>query len=222
MNSILEQVYNVCKTVQEEIPEITTLKKIMSRTRKVFKQYDFDIDIKSKKDKSLDVDKWYVMAYYDSDNDANNETPIEVIVYHNLDGTEEFGPRQVTLFLTEIFDAVVHEFRHQHQSIQRGHHDYAPHEPVSGPYEQYLADYDELDAYAFSIVIELLRVMDAYRIKRNLSRISIMAKMRTGSVYSSPTLQAYMGNFGLNGLTKKLAKKIFLHLETIDKRYIFM
>jgi hypothetical protein len=222
MNIILERVYKVCKTVQEEIPEITTFKKLMARTRKLFKDHNFDIDLKSKKDKNLDNDKWYVMAYYDSDNDAHGDTPVEVIVNHNLDGTEEFGTRQVTLFLMEIFDAVTHEYRHQYQSMRRDHQTYSPHAPVSGSYGEYLADYDELDAYAFSISIELLRIMPVYRAKRNLSRISILSKMRTGPVYSSPTLRAYIESFGLNPLTKKLAKKIYLYLDTLDSRFIFM
>jgi len=220
MNSILEQVYRVCSTVQEEIPEITTLKNLIARTRNTFKLYNFDIDLKSKKDKSLDNDKWYVMAYYDSDNDAHNETPIEVLVYHNLDSTEHFGPRQIKLFLLEIFDAVVHEFRHQHQSMRRNFKEYGAHTP--SPYYQYLQDQDEQDAYAFSIAIELLRVMDRSRAQRNLSRISKMSKMRTGTVYVSSTLRAYIEYFGISTITKKLAKKIYQHLETIDKRYIFV
>ena len=222
MNIILERVFCVCKTVQEEIPEITKFKKIINLTRRVFKKHGFDIDLKSKRDKSLTNDGWYVLAYYDSYDDANSDTPIEVIVYHNLDGTEEFGPRQVSLFLTEIFDAVTHEYRHQYQSLRRNYKEYTSHPKHTDSYAEYLADNDELDAYAFSIAIELLRAMDASRAKRNLRRISILSKMRTGPLYSSPTLRAYIENFGLNFLTKKLAKKIYRHLDTVDTRYIFM
>jgi hypothetical protein len=220
MNVILGRVYSVCKEVQESTVDLITFKKLISKTRKIFKRNDFDIDIKTKKDKSLDVDKWYVMAYYDGEADSENETPIEVVVYHNLIGDESFGPHQVAMFLVEIFDATVHEFRHQYQSMRRDHNFYGGH--VNSPYEVYLADDDEVDAYAFSISIELLRTMDADRAKKRLSRISVLSKMRTGSHYSSPTLRAYIGHFGLNGLTKRLAKKIYHHLETIDKRYIFM
>jgi hypothetical protein len=222
MNIILERVYHVCHTVREDIPEITKFKRIINLTRKTFKKHGFDIDLKSKRDKKLDNDGWYVVAYYDSYDDANDETPIEVIVYHNLDGTEEFGPRQVSLFLTEIFDAVTHEYRHQYQSLRRDYQEYTAHPLHTTCYADYLSDNDELDAYAFSITIELLRVMDASRAKRNLRRISILSKMRTGPLYSSPTLRAYIENFGLNSLTKKLAKKIYRHLDTIDTRYIFM
>jgi len=220
MNIILERVYKVCKKVREDCPEQSTFKNLIGRIRNTFKLHDFDIAIKSKKDKDLDPDKWYIMAYYDSENDYNMDTAIEVIVYHNLKGDEPFGSHQVTAFLTEIFDATVHEFRHQYQSMRRDHNQYCEH--IETPYESYLADDDELDAYAFSIAIELLRTMDAERAKRRMGRISVLSKMRTGAQFSSPQLRAYMGHFGLNTLTKKLSKKIYHHLETIDKRWVFV
>ena len=220
MNIILERVYNVCKQVREQSPEQITFRNLIGRTRNTFKLYDFDIAIKSKKDRDLDTDKWYVVAYYDSENDYNMDTAIEVIIHHNLKGDEPFGPHQVTAFLTEIYDATVHEFRHQYQSVRRDHNQYGEH--VDTPYERYLADDDEMDAYAFSIAIELLRTMDAERAKKRMGRISVLSKMRTGAQFSSPQLRAYIGHFGLNNLTKRLSKKIYHHLETIDKRWVFV
>jgi hypothetical protein len=220
MNIILERVYNVCKQVREQSPEQITFKKLIGRTRNAFKLHNFDIAIKTKKDRDLDADKWYVMAYYDSENDYNMDTAIEVNVYHNLQGDEALGAHQVTAFLTEIFDATVHEFRHQYQSMRRDHNQYGEHHDT--PYELYLADDDEMDAYAFSIAIELLRTMDAERAKKRMGRISVLSKMRTGAQFSSPQLRAYIGHFGLNNLTKKLSKKIYHHLETIDKRWVFV
>ena len=220
MNTILERVFNVCKQVREDSPEQTNFRNLIGRTRNTFKLHNFDIAVKTKKDKDLDVDKWYIMAYYDCENDFNLDTAIEVIVYHNLKGDEPFGPHQITSFLTEIFDATVHEFRHQYQSMRRNHNQYS--EPVDSPYDAYLADDDELDAYAFSIAIELLRTMDAERAKKRMGRISVLSKMRTGSEFSSPQLRAYIGHFGLNNLTKKLAKKIYQHLGVIDKRWVFV
>lgn len=220
MNTILERVYNVCKQVREQSSEQITFKNLLGRTRNAFKLHNFDIAIKSKKDKTLDLDNWYVMAYYDCEDDYNMETAIEVVVYHNLQGDEKFGPHQTASFLIEIFDATVHEFRHQYQSIRRNHNQYCEH--VETPYAAYLADDDEMDAYAFSIAIELLRTMDAERAKRRMGRISVLSKMRTGTQFSSPQLRAYISHFGLNNLTKKLAKKIYHHLETIDKRWVFM
>ena len=104
MNIILERVYNVCKKVREQSPEQINFRNLVGRTRNAFKLHDFDIAIKTKKDKTLDPDKWYVIAYYDSENDYNMDTAIEVIVHHNLKGYELFGQHQVTSFLTEIFE----------------------------------------------------------------------------------------------------------------------
>ena len=220
MNTILERVCTVCKEVRETSSEQTNFKKLITRTRKAFRDHDFDIAIKTKKDKTLDPDEWYVMAYYDAESDFEMETAIEVIVHHNLQGNESFGSFQITAFLVEIFDATVHEFRHQHQSISRDYIEYV--ENPDYPYEDYLANQDELDAYAFSIAIELLRVMDPQRAKRNLGRIKRMSKMRSGSGYSSPVLRSYIEHFGMSEITKKLAKKRYFHLETIDTRHIFV
>jgi len=220
MNIILERVFNVCKSVREANPNLTTFKKLISQTRSTFKKNDFDISIKTKKEKDWDSDKFYVIAYYDSENDRHGETPIEVIVHHNLDGTEQFGPHQVTSFLIEIYDAVVHEYRHRYQSMRRDFRDYDT-KPTS-PYDQYLADDDEIDAYAVSVAIELLRTMDTERARRRMGKVSVMSKMRTGSSLSSPMLRAYIQHFGLNGITKRLTKKVYNHLGTLDKRYIFM
>jgi hypothetical protein len=220
MNIILERISTVCNSIRESVPALTTFKKLINQTRKSFKKHNFDLLLKSKKDQDLDWDKWYVMAYYDSENDAHGDIPIEVIVYHNLKGDEEFGSHQITLFLTEIYDAVAHEYRHQYQSMRRDFYSYNA-KPFE-PYDEYLSDQDELDAYSVSIAIELLRTMDAQRACRNLSRITKMSKMRTGLNLASPMLRAYIEHFGLNQTTRRLAKKIYSHLQTIDKRYIFM
>ena len=46
--------------------------------------------------------------------------------------------------------------------------------------------------------------------------------MRTGSNLSSPMLRAYIQHFGLNDITKRIAKKVYLHLDRLDKDLIFM
>jgi hypothetical protein len=176
--------------------------------------------IKTKKDKTLEIGGFYVMAYYDPEDDFNHDTPIEVIAHHNFPDTDYFSKLQITDFLIQIFDAVVHEFRHRHQSIKREYITYSAHE--SSPYKEYLSDPDEVDAYALSIAIELLRHIDPYRAKKNLTRISIMSKMRRGTEFVSPNLRAYIDHFGLSDLTKRIAKKVYKHLGTIDKQHIFM
>jgi hypothetical protein len=50
----------------------------------------------------------------------------------------------------------------------------------------------------------------------------ILAKMRIGPLYVSTNLHAYVGHFKNNPLLKNLAKKIYKHIESIDRTYIFV
>lgn len=220
MNNILERVNKVCKQVRDANKSAVKFKTLLSNTRTAFKQHEFDLKIKSKKDKHLSDFEFYVHAYYDAVDDCNEETPIEVIVHHNFKDESQFTSIQITEFLIQIFDAVVHEYKHQAQSYNRAYEIY---HPVNlSPYDQYLADPDELDAYALSIAIELIRGIGVERSKRNLSRIRVLAKMRSGACFVSPNLNAYMSHFGLSPLTKILAKKVYKHLDTLDSRHIFL
>lgn len=220
MNSLIEQVYEVCHNVRSNKGEIYTFKKLVAKVRKEFKQKYLDIDLVTKKDKmSLAEDEFYVAAFYDATNDKQHETPIEVIVHHHFKPESQFSKEQITEFLIQIFDAVVHEYQHRKQSIKRSHKVY--YERVDD-YREYLQDPDEIDAYALSIAIELLRHMSKERAKRYMARITVLAKMRQSTKYISPNLNSYMAHFGLNPLGKRLAKKVFKHLDTLDRRYIFM
>jgi hypothetical protein len=219
MNSTIERVNKTCQCVRKCYP-VASFRKLIAATKKEFRHNDIDVDIKTKKDKYLDTDHFYVMAYYDPEDDFNNETAIEVVVHHNFNGDSKFQTAQITDFLIQIFDAVVHEMRHQVQSSQRYFETYSDHD--QSPYAKYLADPDELDAYALSIAIELLRVMPADRAKRNMSRMSVLGKLKRDNMLASPNLNAYVTIFRNNPLLKRLAKKVYKHLETIDSRHIFM
>jgi hypothetical protein len=220
MNSILERVNTVCENVRRLNPTAISFKKLVGSTRKEFKNCNLDIALITKKEKTLSTDEFYVDAYYDPEDDFNQDTSIEVYVHHNFSDTNKFQKNQITDFLIQIYDAVVHELRHQQQSRNRIFETYSDH--ASDPYSKYLADPDELDAYAFSIAVELLRVMTAQRAKRYMSKMTVLAKMRIGPMLVSPNLGAYVGQFKKNPLLKKLAKKVYKHLETLDKSKIFV
>jgi hypothetical protein len=219
MNSAIERVNRVCQAVRKSYSS-TSFRKLVASTKKEFKNNDIDLAIKTKKDKSLDHDHFYVMAYYDPEDDFNNETAIEVIVHHNFLGDNKFQHNQITEFLIQIFDAVVHEMRHQVQSSQRYFETYSEH--AHEPFSKYLADPDELDAYALSIAIELLRAMTAARAKRNMVRMTVLSRLKKGDMLVSPNLNSYTAYFKNNTLLKKLAKKVYKHLETLDSRHIFL
>jgi len=174
MNATLERVNLVCNYVRESNKHGVTFKKLIGFTRTAFKLRDLDLNIKTKKDKFLSTAEFYVNAYYDAEDDFNNETPIEIIIHHNFNDTDVFSQTQITDFLIQIYDAVVHEYRHQQQSLKRNYEVDSDHD--QSPYNEYLTDPDEIDAYALSIAIELLRHMNKERAKRYMSRITIMAK----------------------------------------------
>lgn len=219
MNSILERVNKACNNVRVAYTDPINFKKIIGAVRREFKREELDVSIKTKKDKTLNDHHFYVEAFYDAEEDFNSETPIEVYVYHNFNDTDLFEHRQITELLIQIFDAVTHEYRHQKQSQQREYIVYSDH--AMEPYTKYLADPDELDAYAYSISLELLRVMSAERAKRYMTRLSVLGKLKSGQAFVSPNLNAYVSHFKNNPLLKRLAKKVYKHLETVDKKHIF-
>jgi hypothetical protein len=220
MNSILERVYLVCTRVRELNSTPISFKKLVSQIRRQFKLAQFDLLIKTKKEKSLDCTEFYVNAYYDADNDSVNEIAIEIVVFHNFKDCDQFSHLQITDFLKEIFDAVVHEYKHKQQSVARNYQTYSDHNRIQ--YSAYLSDPDEVDAYAFSIAVELLRSLGRQRSCIYLTRISVLSKVRQDSKLVSPNLNAYLQHFGLNIMVKRLAKKVYKHLETIDTRFIFV
>jgi len=219
MNSILERVNLVCKNVRVKSNESITFRKLITLTRKEFRINEIDVNIKIKKDKSLEVDHFYVMGYYDPEDDLSNNTAIELIIHHCFDSDNEFKPHHITEFLIQIFDAVVHELRHQQQSRKRNYKTYSDH--THEPFSTYLADPDELDAYSVSIAIEILRVMPVDRAKRYMTKMTLFSKMKRNGYLISPNLRAYVDYFGNNPLLKRLAKKINKHLDSLDSAQIF-
>jgi hypothetical protein len=222
MNFTIEQVKAACQDVRSCSTGSVTFKKIVANTRKCFKHYNLDADIRlSKEKKLLAPDEFYIMAYYDAEDDEDGLTPIEVVIHHNITGDNPLPAHAINEFLVQIYDAVVHEFCHQRQSINR---DYAIYYEHPGPenYRRYLSDPDEVDAYAYSIAIEILRFMPRERAIRYLSRISVMSKMRSGMGLVSPMLQSYISLFKDTRLMRRMSKKIYKHITTIDTRHIFM
>ena len=137
MNSILEQVNSVCTVIRNSIKYPTTFKILLTQTRKVFKNKDFDLKIKTKRQKFLNHEEFYVNAYYDADDDKHNETAIEVLIFHNFDDNEIWDKQHTSDLLVQIFDAVVHEHRHQRQSRSRKYVTFSEH--AQTPYNEYLS-----------------------------------------------------------------------------------
>jgi len=222
MNNILEQVNSVCTVIRNSIKYPTTFKILLSKTRKVFKSKNFDLKIKTKRQPFLNHEEFYVNAYYDADDDKHNETPIEVLVYHNFDKNEIWDTKQTSELLVQIFDAVIHEYRHQRQSRSRKYLTFSQHPQT--PYREYLLDPDELDAYALSIAIELCRNLGKFRALRYMQRLSYLSKFKSQNKFVSPNLNAYVQHFGgvEHPVIKRLTKKVYIRLKKIDTDYVFV
>lgn len=224
MNSILETVCGVCNSVRHSTKHGTSFQKLLSTIRKEFKQHQLDIKLKSSRKKFLNPEEFYVNAYYDSEDDNNNETPIEVIIYHNFDKLNIWDRQHVTELLTEIFDAVVHEYKHQRQSRKRKHKEYW--DKIDGRYhfDVYLQDPDEIDAYALSIAIELCRTLGKHRALRYLPKFTTLARLKVKERYVSANLNAYVSHFEkpISPLLRRLAKKIYVRIQKVDTDFIFV
>jgi len=222
MNSIMETVCSVCNTVRSNSKHGVSFQNLLTMLRREFRDHGFDLKIKSDRRKVLGAEEFYVNAYYDAEDDQNNETPIEVVVHHNFEKSAVWDQKQTTDLLIQIFDATVHEYKHQRQSKKRKYIVYSNHD--KSPYDAYLADPDEIDAYAISIAIELCRNLGKYRTLRYMSKFQTLGRLKFNEKYVSPQLAAYFGQFDnlKHPVLRILAKKVYVRLMKVDTDFIFM
>jgi hypothetical protein len=220
----METVCSVCNKVKANNNNESTFPQVLKNLRKEFKLHDVELKIRSRKDKSLDASEFYVHAYYDSYDDKNSDICIEVIVNNNFDKIQVWDQTQTKDFLIQVYDAVVHEKKHQRQSKKRNHEQYWIHQDSGYHYREYLQDPDELDAYAFSIAIELCRSLGKHRALRYMPKFTTLARMKLNGYFVSPNLNAYVSHFEkpYSPILRRLAKKIYVRLKKIDTDYIFM
>lgn len=223
MNTVLETVNSVCNEVRNKSKHGISFQKLLITLRREFKKQDVNIKITSQRDKHLATEEFYINAYYDADDDSMSEVAIEVIVHHNFDKQYTWDKLHVTEFLIQIFDATVHEFKHQRQSKKRFHQSFLEH-PGTNPYKEYLRDPDEVDAYALSIAIELCRTLGKHRALRYMPKFSTLARFKVCNQFVSPNLNAYVCHFETldEPILRKLAKKVYVRLQKLDTDFIFM
>ena len=224
MNSIMETVCSVCNNVRRISKQGLSFHKLMTVLRREFREQNFNLRIKTDTDKTLNVGEFYVNAFYDPEDDKEGDIAIELIIHHNFDKVIIWQLNEVSDLLREIFDAVVHEFKHQRQSRKRKFHSYWDHTNPATDYMAYLSDPDEVDAYAISIAIELCRNVGKYRAIRYMSKLSSLSKLKFRDRYVSPNLSAYIGIFGgLEDPTiRLLAKKVYIRLQKVDTDCVFV
>jgi len=217
----METVCGICNTVRNASEQGISFQVLLNKVRKEFRKQELDVKLKSIRDKKLLSDEFYVNAYYDPEEDYNKETAIEIVIYHNFPKDIDWDRKHITDLLVQIFDALVHEYKHQRQSKKRS---YKIFWPSSYNTHDYLSDPDELDAYSISIAIELCRNLGKYRALRYLPKISSLAKLKFNGQFVSPNLYAYVLQFGELGdpILKKLAKKVYIRIQKIDTDVIFV
>jgi len=194
-------------------------KNLIAHIRKGFSS--LDLKIKTKRINDLEPNEFYVNAYYDAEDDANGFCPIEVVILHNIYPDNYFEHSQTGQLVVHLYDAIVHELRHQYQSRCRNY--LALTHGSTDDVQVYLSDPDEVDAYALSIAIELIRNLGRTRSIQYLHRASRLALIRPKGLYASPNLFAYFEAFKHTDhpVVQKLIKKVFLNLESLDKNAIF-
>lgn len=221
MNSLMETVCTVCNHVRNKTKQGISFHNLLTKIRREFRDHNIDLKVKSLRKKNLHSEEFYVNAYYDATDDQNGDTAIEVVIYHNFDRNIVWDRQHVTELLTQVFDAVVHEFKHQRQSRKR-HYEIYWHN--SHETHLYLSDPDEVDAYAFSIAIELCRILGKVRALRYMPKFSSLSRLKIRNYYVSPSLFVYVKTFGNldDHILKTLAKKVYVRLQKVDTDHIFL
>lgn len=219
MNEDLSLVRTLCTGIMAKTENGGKFKNLIAHIRKGFRS--LDLKIKTKRIDNLEPNEFYVNAYYDADDDANGFCPIEVIILHNIDLDNYFEHSQAGQLVVHLYDAIVHELRHQYQSRCRNY--LTLNHGSTDDQQTYLSDPDEIDAYALSISIELIRNLGRTRSIQYLHRASRLAMIRPKGLYASPNLFAYFEAFKKieHPVIRKLIRKVFLNLETLDKSAIF-
>lgn len=220
--SQINDVRKVCTDVMSSACPKASFRSLINTIKREFKAHSIELEIKTRLINKLDINEFYVNAYYDPESDKNNECAIEVVIYHNIKSDSIFEHHQLGQFMVQIYDAVVHEFRHRYQSRARQFCNLVQPTDVSDT-ELYLADPDEVDAYAVSIAIELIRNLGNSRAIRYLHKVSRLAKIRPKGLFASVTLYQYFRIFHNTDhyILRKLIKKVYLNLQTIDPLDVF-
>ena len=220
MNSIMETVCKVCVKVRQQTKDGVSFRGLLTLIRREFKQGGVVLKVRTTRDKTLVEEVFYVNGYYDPEDDKEGDCPIELIVTHNFNFNEAWYPIHATLLLTQIFDTVVHELRHQRQHRTRKFE----FSFIRGTeLEEYLSDPDEIDAYSISIATELVRNLGKDRAIRYLTNPNSLSRLKLHGKFVSPCLGMYIGTFPNSSQTvKRLIKKVYVRLKKVDTDNVFM
>lgn len=217
----MEAVCTVCNKIRHQSTQGISFQSLVKKIRKEFDNHGIFLIVRTHRKPSLQQEEFYVNAYYDPEDDNNFEIPIEVVIIHNFNKSVIWDKFHITNLLIQVYDAVVHELKHQKQSRKKNHKSHWPHSNIV---DKYLRDPDEIDAYAISIAIELCRSIGKHRALRYMHRFTSLSRYKIQHNLVSPNLYAYVKVFKNleHPVLKKLAKKIYVRLRKVDTDNIFL
>ena len=221
MNSFMETICAICNTIKASTKSGLSFQKLLNKVRKEFRLHDIELKVTTVRDKYLESEVFYANGYYDPVDDENDECCIELVITHNFPKDHVWYPEHATHLLIQIFDTVIHELRHQRQYRKRK---FRLGFLRDDDHKEYLADPDEIDAYAVSIAIELCRSLGKTRALRYLQNIDTLSRFKLRHNFVSPSLSMYYGEFDNpnHPVMVRLAKKVYVRLKKIDTDHVFM
>jgi len=195
-----------------------TPKQVVSHLRKIVGP---NVVITTQKSSNIDSNDLNLNAYYDPDEDEQEEKPFEIMVIFPKDNPnvtmDKEGWRE---FATKVIDFLEHEMIHQAQYRSRefrtGRQYRSRHnDPAIQRSQEYLGNPDEIEAYAYNLSRELLRKTNndydhTLRLLKNFSQTA-MTKDQAGRLLS-PNLFGYFKDFGFDTthpVLKNLMKKTY-------------
>jgi len=221
MHSIMETVCEICNRVKSRTQSGISFQKLLAAIRKEFRIHEIDLKIKTVKDKNLRTDVFYVNGFYDPEDDKNNDCPIELIITHNFNKNGEWNTKNSTELLIQIYDSLIHEYRHQGQYRKRNYRAGKDH---NNEHRFYLSDPDEIDAYSISIAFELCRNLGKHRALKYLHNTDKLSRLKLNGQFVAPSLGMYKTEFPKSNdpVINRLTKKIYVRLQKVDTDFIFM
>jgi hypothetical protein len=221
MNGIMETVCEICTSIRRRTQGGVSFQKLLAMIRKELKLHEIDLKIKTVKDKNLNTDVFYVNGFYDPEDDKNNECPIELIITHNFNKNGAWHEKNSTELLIQIYDSLIHEYRHQGQYRKRSYKSGREHDNNHG---RYLSDPDEIDAYSISIAFELCRNLGKHRALRYLHNTDTLSRLKLNGQFVAPSLGMYKTEFPKynDPVINRLTKKVYTRLQKVDTDLIFM
>jgi hypothetical protein len=216
----------IAKSFDKFINVPVTPKQVVSHLRKIA---GTSTVITTSKSDVVDANSINLNAYYDPDEDEEDEKPFELaLVFNPKDKEIKMDRAGWREFASQVIDYLEHEMIHQYQYRSRDFHPNREFrskakDPETKKQQEYLGNSDEIEAYAYNLANELLRKTKSdydmtLRLLSNFSRTAI-TKDQAGR-FLSPNLYGYFKDFNFDTthpVLKRLMKKTYQYVNLLKK-----